>query len=202
MADGGARLRCPDSHPKPRHRRRSQVINHGLQPIMSSGTATCAKPKLPERQRHIIEDHEDRLCRDLVESRQVSDSLTAQVHVRLRLQQPRAAGSGDLRLPSLLRAPFGARFASKTIDDHKPNVVPRVRVLAARISQADDELVGRRRHTLRRRARPRTVTACGSIRKRLITNPRVLVTIASIKELLFLLLLRLLLLGLRLSFFL
>ena len=72
------------------------------------------------------------------------------IHVELGLQQPESkVAVADLReLTGELASEAAVATTCELVDDHPADVVPVARVLAARVAEADDEQVERRRGLL------------------------------------------------------
>jgi hypothetical protein len=107
-----------------------------------AGEAT-AEPRLepPVLEVDLVVDDENGVRLELEESGGGPDRPAGFVHVRLGLEQADAmaveAHLGELagELPS----PGAAVATCELVDDHAPDVVPVVRVLAPRIAEPDDE---------------------------------------------------------------
>jgi len=109
-----------------------------------SRTATLAQPHLAEGEVDLVEDDEERVGRESVAVEELPDGTPAVVHERLRSRDgdPQIAerALSDTRLRGL-GVEFQARTLGESVRDLETDVVARVGVPVARITEADDEAI-------------------------------------------------------------
>ena len=132
-----------DSHPQARDRARAEMLDHRLHPVLAARTAFLTQAKVSKRQGQIVINHEDLGRGYLVKLAVRTDRATAEVHERLRLEQRQAIRSAAPEcLPAAGKAQAQPRPRGQPVDDQKPDVVPRVLVLAARVAQPGHQANG------------------------------------------------------------
>jgi len=107
-------------------------------------TAALPQPHLAEGQVDLVEDDEERVRREPVAVEQLPDGSPAVVHERLRAGDRDAQIAErtfcDARLGSL-RVELEARPLGEPVRDLETDVVARVRIAVAGITEADDEAI-------------------------------------------------------------
>lgn len=87
----------------------SQVTDEALNPVMPTGTSTHPEALLSEGQGHIVIDHKNLLCRNLIKAGGGRYRTAAQVHIGLRLEQKE-----PLSRPAYFGLPFFFPLKTKT----------------------------------------------------------------------------------------
>ena len=115
--------------------------------LLTAVGAVCAKSHSADVEIDIIGHHKNMIGGDLIELSRLADSLTGEVHIRLRKHQKRTL-TRDL---ALCRQSLKTRavandflFAREDVHRHKSRIVTGGDVIATRISESDDEPLDRR----------------------------------------------------------
>ena len=136
--------RLADPHPEPRVLLRAQLVDDRAQPVVPAVRAGLAEPELAERQREVVRDDQHLAQRHPVPRQQLAHRDAGVVHVRLRLgedQLQALRAQLDRRGRVALAAAAGPPVpVGEPVEHHPADVVARLRVLVARVAQADDEL--------------------------------------------------------------
>src|SRR5207249_1353367 len=143
VGDLDGRIHRGDADPQAR-KPLADLARDRAHPVVRSRTATLAQPHLAEGEVDLVEDDEERVGREPVAVEQLPDGTPAVVHERLRSRDgdPQIAerALSDTRLRGL-GVEFQARTLGESVRDLETDVVARVGVPIARITEADDEAI-------------------------------------------------------------
>ncbi len=141
---GEAATGRPDPDPQPAELLGAQLVDDRAEAVVAARTATLAEAELAERQREVVGDDEQVDQRRVLAGEHLADGEARLVHERQRLDdhqvEPAVAAHGDRRGVARPALAGPARPVGDAVEDHPADVVPRLRVLLARIPQADDDL--------------------------------------------------------------
>src|SRR5205814_9034700 len=122
---------------------RSQRRDDRFQAVVSAGAAALPQANRAKRQREIIANHDQRLRRlDLILGSQTTNCFAAEVHKGLRLHKLYALRFDDSGANQRLAfATLNAdnRFGRRLVNEHKSQIVTRMRVIVSRISKTNDQ---------------------------------------------------------------
>src|SRR5205085_10897932 len=121
----------------------SQRRDDRFQTVVPAGAAALPQSNRAKWQSEIIANHDQRLRRlDLVLGTQTANCFAAEVHVRLRFHQLYAFSFDDTASDQRLAfASLNAdtRFGRQLFNQHKSQIVTRMRVIISRISKSNDQ---------------------------------------------------------------
>lgn len=124
---------------------RSQSLDDGGHTIVPTVAPGSSEADGPEWEVELVEHDHNALRRDVRPSLSAVDSLSTAVHEGQREDCPHGVAvdlQGSLQPRAWTVMPLSAVPLSECLDDHPPNVVPRLCVFRARIAQTDDEPLG------------------------------------------------------------
>src|SRR6185503_14718691 len=125
-------------------------VDDRFEAVVPARRSAWPRAQPAERQCNFIH-HDQQIGRgDVVVTRQRGDRIAAAVHERQRLGDEQRLGAVLLRDERIGHLRGGQRQREAVpprdlVDDHEPHVVPRLAILATRISQTNNELHGVRR---------------------------------------------------------
>ena len=141
---GEAASRRPDPDPEPAELLGVELVDDRTETVMAAGPAALPEPELAERQGEVVGDDEEIDQRRVLAGEDLPDGVAREIHEGQRLDdhevEPAVAAHGDRRsvARSALALPAGA--VGDPVEDHPADVVARLRILVARVAQADDDL--------------------------------------------------------------
>ncbi len=143
MVDEGP-IRRADPDPEPAELLGRELVDDRAEAVVTARTPALAEPELPERQREVVGDHEQLRQRGVLASEDLPDGATRVVHERQGLHDHQVeavvATIRDRRRVACSPAACPTGTIGEAVEDHPADVVPRLRVLVARVAQADDDL--------------------------------------------------------------
>src|SRR3984893_6095392 len=107
--------------------------------VVAAGAPTQAQSKPAKWQSEIVEHHKDFLRTNFVELRDGMERLATAVHVSHRLDQNYVVVLGNECAPLCRSFPGRSKLRGQAIGHEKTDVVPRLLVFAARISQTGNQ---------------------------------------------------------------
>jgi len=137
-----SRFSAADADPQPRELIRPELLGHRLEPVVAAGRSAAPRAEPSERQVHVVGNHQQVGDLHLVEVRQGLHRLAAQVHERERLGEDdrRGAVRPAHQCAEGLAIALDAGAPRDLVDHLETDVVPRVAVLRAGVSESDDQL--------------------------------------------------------------
>ncbi len=124
----------------------AELLDDRLQPVVTARRAARPQAQSPKRQVRIVVNDEQIVWCELVKRRKLADRPSAQVHEGRRLgQQHAVAEVGNLRrlcFPLRVILQCHTIAARKLFGNLKPDVMPRVLVIAAGIAKTNNQLQG------------------------------------------------------------
>lgn len=133
-----------DTDPQPNKFVRTEAIDYRPKAVLPAVGALRPDTDLAERQCQIVRYHYQPLAASLLFLEQALHGLAAQVHIGLRLGQlDRSASDLDPpdQGPALGTLDLTAVFSRQQIDEHEPEIVPRLFVIGTGITEANDKPV-------------------------------------------------------------
>ena len=142
VTDHFTRLAAADPDLETRKNVGVEVLEDGLDAVVTPGGPLLPETQGAERQGDIVIDHQHVLRGPLVKGKDLLQRSSTQVHERLRFKENRAVARNlrQVALPFRDRLENGARLRGKLVQQHEADVVAGIFVLAAGITEADDEL--------------------------------------------------------------
>jgi hypothetical protein len=134
----------PDPDPQAAELLGPELGDDRAQAVVAARTATLAEPELSERQREVVDHHEEVAERRVLAGEHLADREARLVHVRQRLDErevePAVAAEHDVRrvAPAALTAP--ARALGDPIHHEPADVVAGAGVLGTRVAEPHDDL--------------------------------------------------------------
>src|SRR5688572_13199146 len=135
----GSRRRPADAQPQAPVLVRRQPLRDVLQAVVPGDAAALLEARHAGLEVELVVNHQDFLRLDLEEAGEHLHRLAAQVHERLRQQQPDVGMLADQRLELRILAQRDAVGLREALHQPEACVVPRALVLLARVAQADDQ---------------------------------------------------------------
>ena len=139
-----AAIRRADPDPQPAELLGSQLVDDRAEAVVAARPAALAEAELAERQREVVGDDEQVDERRVLAGEDLADREAGVVHPGQRLHErqvhpvePAHRHRRRVAGPALAR-PAGA--VGEPVEDHPADVVAGLRVLVARVPQADDDL--------------------------------------------------------------
>ena len=148
-------VRRPDPDPQPAELLVPELVDDRSEAVVAARPAALAEAELAERQGEVVDDDEQVAERRVLAGEDLPDGEAGVVHPRQRLDERQveaavAAHRDRRRVPRpALARPAGA--VGDPVEHHPADVVARLRVLVARVAQADDDLHAPQRAACRTR---------------------------------------------------
>ena len=139
-----------DPDPEPAELLGRELVDDRAEAVVAARSAALAEPELAERQGEVVGDDQEVAERRVLAGEDLPDREARVVHEGQRLDErqveaPESAHRDRRGVPRpALARPAGP--VGEPVEDHPADVVARLRVLVARVAQADDDL-----HSLSRR---------------------------------------------------